>query len=334
MSRNDAGVLSQDGHDNGVKVQGDVVAEVSVSAMPGFPAFIRIENWKKHNPRPDVTRSSWFRLEHSIVMSPDWDHFDAQEIMVWIALLSQASLANKGAFRFNAVRVAQLARADIEKVRSAIDKLKEMRCIVLSDRICDEADTPAVRERSITDERTDERTKEKEREALACAREERKEPDSPPQRAPAPPNRDEQRALPLFTEADIDRLVLQWDKTLAHFKAGRETWPNERKKIAEMLASGVNQAELCHALSGMRYEPAGNGYDPAKHIKIARLWDEDFRIKMATLSTQEAARRAKSAKPTLVGAAPPEARAAPDAVKNLVAQTLRVIHSQPPDGDL
>jgi hypothetical protein len=117
---------------------------------------IEIIGWEKFNPRKDVNNPSWFRLEHSVMFSPEWDHFDAQEIAIWIYLLSMASFTRKHVFKTSAESIAQRARADIEKVHSALEKLKEMDCISMTSRARDVGVTSTIRPRALrTDERTD-----------------------------------------------------------------------------------------------------------------------------------------------------------------------------------
>jgi hypothetical protein len=106
-----------------------------------------------------------------------------------------------------------------------------------------------------------------------------KEEGGPGETIPAPPL------------ASVDTATAQLQKTLEHFKAGREVVKSEREEIWKMLKSGIALNELVHAISGMRYEPPTNTFDPSKHVSIFRLWDREKRIKLMTLSTQEAQRR-------------------------------------------
>lgn len=104
-----------------------------------------------------------------------------------------------------------------------------------------------------------------------------------------PPN------LPGFTQVDpahLERVVQQLNRTLAHFKAGRDALDSEKQELWKMLASKISVEELAHAISGMRFEAKTLSYDPAKHIDIFKLWDRQRRVKMLTLSTQEQQRRA------------------------------------------
>jgi hypothetical protein len=90
---------------------------------------------------------------------------------------------------------------------------------------------------------------------------------------------------------DHERAVLQFQRTLDHFKAGRAPLRSESEEIWKMLASGIDLFEVVHAISGMRFEPNTESYDPAKHVNIYRIWDREKRAKLVTLSTQEQAKR-------------------------------------------
>ncbi len=94
-------------------------------------------------------------------------------------------------------------------------------------------------------------------------------------------------------QEDHDRAVAQFQKTLDHFKCGRKPLSVEVRKIYELLLSGIPLYEIVHGISGMRYEPKTQTYDPSKHINIFRLFDAEKRAKLVTLSTQEQQRLAE-----------------------------------------
>lgn len=54
-----------------------------------------IINWKKYNPRKDVEKPSWLRLENSILSNPDFALLSKDEKLLWIILLMIASRENK-----------------------------------------------------------------------------------------------------------------------------------------------------------------------------------------------------------------------------------------------
>lgn len=85
-----------------------------------------------------------------------------------------------------------------------------------------------------------------------------------------------------------------WQRTLDHFKAGREPLQSEKEQLFRMLQT-IPLKELCHGISGMRFEPSTPSYDPSKHVDVFKLWDSKKRAKFVTLSTQEAKRRSEKA---------------------------------------
>ena len=42
----------------------------------GRKITVQVLNWKRFNPRSDVKTSSWFRMDHSILDSPDFIDFN------------------------------------------------------------------------------------------------------------------------------------------------------------------------------------------------------------------------------------------------------------------
>jgi hypothetical protein len=95
---------------------------------------IEVLNWEKYNPRNDVKKSSWFRLEHSLIDSPDFFDFSHSEFKAFIYILSFASRKNSGVVKINfphADKVCNLKRRDLQ---SAIEKLVELQIIAVHER--------------------------------------------------------------------------------------------------------------------------------------------------------------------------------------------------------
>lgn len=57
--------------------------------------IIEILNWEKYNPRKDVKEPSWFRMNHGFFDNHEFFEFTAEEKLVWIYLLCQASKKNQ-----------------------------------------------------------------------------------------------------------------------------------------------------------------------------------------------------------------------------------------------
>jgi hypothetical protein len=110
---------------------------------------IEIMNWREYNPRRELKKPGWFRLEHSLFENPDFYSFSHIEKLVWIYLLSMACKKNSGQVIVNfehAERVAQFKSKDIV---SAIEKLEQNQCVVV---IRNEDVTSTLRGRDVTNE--------------------------------------------------------------------------------------------------------------------------------------------------------------------------------------
>lgn len=94
----------------------------------------------------------------------------------------------------------------------------------------------------------------------------------------------------------LETAVAQFERTLKHFKAGDKASQPEKEELWRLLKAGIPIDELAHAISGMRYEQGTDTYDPAKNIKLGRLWDRDKRMKLYRLSKQEELRREEKRK--------------------------------------
>jgi len=55
---------------------------------------VRILNFERFNPRTDVKRPSWFRLDHGMIDDPEIYMLDDAEFRAWIYVLSMASKKN------------------------------------------------------------------------------------------------------------------------------------------------------------------------------------------------------------------------------------------------
>lgn len=73
---------------------------------------ITINNWSKFNPRRDVLKSSWFRLDHGIFEDPKFYDLKPEEWGGLLYILTQASKTNSGTFPVHfghALRVGQMS---------------------------------------------------------------------------------------------------------------------------------------------------------------------------------------------------------------------------------
>jgi hypothetical protein len=96
-----------------------------------YDTHVTIANFKLYNPRDDVKRPSWFRLEHSLFEHPDFYEFNHTEKMVWIYLLCIASKKNTETFTISwahAERIGGFKKKDFE---GALLKLQQIQVILV-----------------------------------------------------------------------------------------------------------------------------------------------------------------------------------------------------------
>lgn len=104
---------------------------------------ITVNNWNKFNPRSDVKKPSWFRLEHDIFDMPEFTNFSGSELLAWVYILAMASRENK-----NGVVTIFPAHADKNRVKqtalnSAVKKLQSLGMVTVGDTATGSDVTPA-----------------------------------------------------------------------------------------------------------------------------------------------------------------------------------------------
>lgn len=135
-------------------------------------AEVTVLNWDEYNPRKDVTKSSWFRMEHDFLERADVFGFTHSELVTWWYILSICSKQSTGHIALNYVRALRLLRLRSSTVTSALTKLAENNMIRFEIR------NVKGTAKCSTNERTNERNE----------TEERKEKNSPADSVERPPN--------------------------------------------------------------------------------------------------------------------------------------------------
>ena len=107
---------------------------------------VEILGWKKFNPRSDVKRPSWFRMENGLFSDPQFFDFEAEELLAWVYLLAHASLKNGGVVYVNKRHVEMVGKIKWGSMESAIAKLEELQCVhsTARGRDVDVTDSPAT----------------------------------------------------------------------------------------------------------------------------------------------------------------------------------------------
>lgn len=110
---------------------------------------------------------------------------------------------------------------------------------------------------------------------------------------PAAPPRGPDWAEPVSKD-DIETSKHYWFKTLAHFGQPRDfLLTGEDRKIWE-ACKRYPLTEVCHAISGMRFEPPTPSFDPKRNVNLARAFDPKLMTKFIGLSLSEQAKRLKA----------------------------------------
>ena len=108
--------------------------------------IITIESWKKYNPRPDVERPSWFRLEGDLMLKPDnLGKFGPAEILAIIYLCSCALQNRSGTFTVVRPHAELFSRLKWKEFEAAIG-------ILVQERVVTVAVTPLLRYETERDE--------------------------------------------------------------------------------------------------------------------------------------------------------------------------------------
>jgi hypothetical protein len=90
---------------------------------------IKINNWNEFQPRKDVKKASWFRLEHSLFEHPKFYILTQVELLFWVYLLTCASKENSDTFVFSEEHASRFGRFDESVIKSAISKLTNLEMI-------------------------------------------------------------------------------------------------------------------------------------------------------------------------------------------------------------
>ena len=90
---------------------------------------IQVKNWDEFNPRADVKKSSWFRLDHNIFDHPKFTELTGPELFAWVYILAMASNENKnGAVTIYPAHAVK-SRIDEGSLFSAVEKLNDLKVI-------------------------------------------------------------------------------------------------------------------------------------------------------------------------------------------------------------
>ena len=88
--------------------------------------MIEIIEWDKYNPRKDVNRSSWFRMEHCLFELPSFFSFNHEEKLTWIYLLCCASKVGNKTVEINQEHAYKIAGFENKTLKLTLKKLEQV----------------------------------------------------------------------------------------------------------------------------------------------------------------------------------------------------------------
>lgn len=97
---------------------------------------ITINNWDKYQPRKDLTKLSWFRLETDLFDGESYFKLKNNGLVLFIFLLSKAAKSNNPAISINLDFVCEKLKLKKDDILGTIDILKENQLVHESVRIC------------------------------------------------------------------------------------------------------------------------------------------------------------------------------------------------------
>lgn len=210
---------------------------------------LTILNWAKYNPKRDQKTYTWLRLDNSINTDPDLFGLDAEQKLVWIEILCQASKQAKETISVSIDYLTHITGVKKEKISALLEFLIRKPIISYTTPECRDHDN-ARPHADVTTTPTYVRTNET--------------------------NETNVRARPPGVVKELSKEVNlcmdEWKATLKHF--GIERPLGERDEIE--IARGVKTYStewVKLAFAGMRKQTKGPKFDPAQFVSLAIAFD-------------------------------------------------------------
>ncbi len=90
---------------------------------------IKILKWEDYQCRKDIKKPWWMKISNQLVTDPDLGEFDNDELIIWIFLLSIASIKRSGRIFASAEYIGRQRNVPQKKVLDAFKKLSDLRMI-------------------------------------------------------------------------------------------------------------------------------------------------------------------------------------------------------------
>jgi hypothetical protein len=199
---------------------------------------IEILNWDRYNPRRDVKKPSWFRMQNDLFFDPSFFDFRSAELLTWIFLLTQASVNNRGTISLSTSYIASRIKAKEKSVNRALEKLEANKCIKI--RNGGVTRTSRGRNGFVRYERTNGRTNG--RDEGAATRESPETTDDSKRRSRSAPPADR-------VGGDIQKLIAGYiDAYRGNPRYGRKAKPHIDGKVRGRMATFLKDVPLDRAL--------------------------------------------------------------------------------------
>jgi len=98
----------------------------------GAMVKIKIINWNKFNPRTDVKRPSWFRLDNRLIEDPKFYDFTGDEFKILIYLFSMASRENSATFATIFGAMSRILNTTEKTIETTLKKLQQRHVVTFS----------------------------------------------------------------------------------------------------------------------------------------------------------------------------------------------------------
>jgi len=90
---------------------------------------IEILNFERYNPRKDMIRPQWFRLDNRMVFDPQFHDFKSHEMWLWIVLLSLASMKNDAQIICTTAYLIHASKLSMSQIKAGLIKLQQNQCV-------------------------------------------------------------------------------------------------------------------------------------------------------------------------------------------------------------
>lgn len=92
---------------------------------------ITVQNWGEYQPRKDVKKSSWFRMEHAIALSTKYLSLSQQDLVALLYIFSLCSEENTDTIIVQGVHAKIFARMSEDQLRVSALKLQELGIVLV-----------------------------------------------------------------------------------------------------------------------------------------------------------------------------------------------------------